>query len=173
MKIRFDASFARTDTVRRARHGRPWTVEEYGLLRKSFMQGHSLQQMCELLQRPADGTLNKLRHLRLIEFDGLRGCDYYYVALPINHPARLAPSTTELKKEEPTMNKNLIETKTFVNGVDATGMSDAEIFSLIAKTEAEIAKLEAIKTPSKKLAEAIGKLKTGVAELAEYVDDRE
>ena len=173
MKIRFDTSFARTDTERRARHGRPWTDEECSLLRKSFMQGHSLQQMCELLQRPADGTLNKLRHLRLIEFSSLRGCDYYYVALPINHPARLAHSTTEPKKEEPTMNKNLIETKTFVNGIDASGMSDTEIFSLIAKTEAEIAKLEAIKTPSKKLAEAIAKLKTGVAELAEYVDNRE
>lgn len=172
MKIQFDTSFALTDTVRRARHGRPWTDEEYGLLRKSFMQGHSLQQMCELLQRPAEGTLNKLRSEKLICFDSLLCCDYY-VALPINHPTRLTHSTTELKKEEPTMNKNLIETKTFVNGVDATGMSDTEIFSLIAKTEAEIAKLEAIKTPSKKLAEAIGKLKTGVAELAEYVDNRE
>lgn len=172
MKIRFDTSFARADTVRRARHGRPWTAEEYGLLRKSFMQGHSLQQMCELLQRPADGTLNKLRYLRLVEFDSRRCCDCY-VALPINHPARLAHSTTELKKEEPTMNKNLIETKTFVNGIDASDMSDTEIFSLIAKTEAEIGKLEAIKTPSKKLAEAIAKLKTGVAELAEYVDNRE
>ena len=70
------------------------------------------------------------------------------------------------------MSKNLIESKVFVNGTDATGMSDGEIFSLIAKTEAEITKLEAIKTPSKKLAAAIDKLQEDVVKLATYVDER-
>lgn len=174
MKIKFDTSFARRDTERRARHGRPWIASEYEALRELFMQGKTLQEICVALHRPADGTLNKLREQHLLRFDSVSFCDYY-VALPFNHPGRLLEPAPQLAttKEEPVMSKNLIESKVFVNGIDATGMSDTEIFSLIAKTEAEIAKLRAIKTVSKKLSGAISKLEADVVKLAEYVDSRE
>lgn len=70
------------------------------------------------------------------------------------------------------MTAKLIENKVYINGTDATGLSDKEIFVLIAKTEAEIDKMKAIKTPSKKLAAAIDKLQEDVVKLATYVDER-
>lgn len=167
MRRIFDTSFARTDTERRARHGKPWTSDELRSLREMFMAGLGLVNICHSLDRPADGTLNKLCYLNVIRRDPVNNC-YWVVTEPSS--TTLKTATTE---EEPTMSKNLIESKVFVNGTDATGMSDSEIFSLIAKTEAEIAKLEAIKTPSKKLQGAIQKLKTDVGALAEYVDSRE
>ena len=86
---------------------------------------------------------------------------------------RQQPTQPETTKKESTMSKQLIESKVFVNGIDATGMADAEIFRLIAKTEGEIEKLRAIKTASKKLSGAISKLEADVIKLAEYVDSRE
>jgi len=174
MKIKFDTSFARRDTERRARHGRPWIASEYEALRELFMQGKTLQEICVALHRPADGTLTKLREQRLLRFDSVNICDYY-VVLPFNHSGRLLEPTPQIAttKKEPAMSKQLIESKVFVNGIDATDMADAEIFRLIAKTEDEIAKLRAIKTTSKKLSGAISKLEADVVKLAEYVDSRE
>lgn len=172
MKTKFDASFARTDTERRARHGMPWTDKELTSLQDMFIAAMNLEHICNNLQRPADGVLNKLCYLNLIKRDPVNYC-YWNVVDPISTTPRAPSHQPPNTKEEPTMSKNLIESKVFVNGVDATSMSDTEIFSLLAKTEVEIAKLEAIKTPSKKLGDAIAKLKTDVAKLAEYVDSRE
>ena len=169
MKPAFDTSFARTDTERRARYGLPWTSNDYANLRKLYLEGSSLVDMCHALQRPADGVLAKLRSTGLVAYDLLDNT-YHCVVLP--NPRRQTLATPNTPKE-PTMSKNLIESKVFVNGTDAIGMSDGEIFSLIAKTEAEITKLEAIKTPSKRLQGAIEKLKADVGKLAEYVDSRE
>ena len=111
---------------------------------------------------PIRGVISKLQRGRYIYYDYADGC--YRVSNP-TQPATI--------KKESTMSKQLIESKVFVNGTDATGMADAEIFRLIAKTEDEIAKLRAIKTASKKLSGAISKLEADVIKLAEYVDSRE
>lgn len=168
MTTRYDASFARRDTERRARHGKPWQPEEWQNLRNLYMAGMSLEDICKTLQRPADGTVNKLLDAGLIRYDSMTF--EYYVRVQPNPQATPQPSPPT-KKETP-VSKPLIEAKILINGVDATDMSDTEIFRLIAKTEAEIASLESIKTPSKKLADAISKLKTDVVKLAEYVDQR-
>ena len=151
MQPEFNTSFALIDNVKRARHGLTWTPSEYASLERLFVAGHDLKYISEELQRPADGVISKLQRGRYIYYDYTNGC--YRVT---NHNQ---PETT---KKEPTMSKQLIESKVFVNGIDATGMADAEIFRLIAKTEAEIAKLRAIKTASKKLSGAISKLEADV-----------
>lgn len=166
MNAKFDTAFARNDTERRARHGMPWTESEYESLRNLFLAGTNLEGICKIMQRPADGVLAKLRTRGFISYSAADYCDYYRVT-PTGKAA-----TTEQK--ETTMNRdNLIESKIFINGADATGMSDMEIFRLIAKTEGEIAKLSEIKVQSKKLTATIDKLKAEVAALAEYVDNRE
>ena len=119
------------------------------------------------MQRPAEGVISKLQRGGDICYDHTDGC--YRVSNP-TQPATTQPATT---KKELTMSKPLIESKVFVNGIDATDMADSEIFRLIAKTEDEIAKLRAIKTASKKLSGAISKLEADVTKLAEYVDSRE
>ena len=69
------------------------------------------------------------------------------------------------------MNAN-IETKTFINGIDASTLDDAAIFQRIAKLEQEIDKLRSIRAGSTKLVAAINKLEGGVADLVRYVDAR-
>ena len=167
MQPEFNTSFALTDNVKRARHGLTWTPAEYVSLGRLFVAGYDLKRISEVLMRPADGVIHKLQRGRYICYDYTDGC--YRVS---NHtqPATTQPATI---KKESTMSKQLIESKVFVNGIDATGMADAEIFRLIAKTEDEIAKLRAIKTASKKLSGAISKSEADVIKLAEYVDSRE
>ena len=167
MQSKFDTSFALTDNVKRACHGLPWTPDEYITLARLFVAGRDLEYISEEMQRPAEGVISKLQRGGYICYDYTDGC--YRVSTPAQ-PATTQPATI---KKELTMSKQLIESKVFVNGIDATGMADSEIFRLIAKTEDEIAKLRTIKTVSKKLSGAISKLEADVIELAEYVDSRE
>ena len=162
MQSEFNTSFALTDNVKRACHGLPWTPDEYITLARLFVAGRDLEYISEEMQRPAEGVISKLQRGGYICYDYTDGC--YRVSNP-TQPATI--------KKESTMSKQLIESKVFVNGIDATGMADAEIFQLIAKTEDEIAKLRAINTASKKLSGAISKLEADVIKLAEYVDSRE
>ena len=162
MQSEFNTSFALTDNVKRACHGLPWTPDEYITLARLFVAGRDLEYISEEMQRPAEGVISKLQRGGYICYDYTDGC--YRVSNP-TQPATI--------KKESTMSKQLIESKVFVNGIDATDMADAEIFRLIAKTEDEIAKLRAIKTASKKLSGAISKLEADVTKLAEYVDSRE
>lgn len=76
--------------------------------------------------------------------------------------------------KETTVSKPIeITTKTLINGADITGMSDAEIFSLISNQEAEIEALEKIKTKPKKLVAEIAKRQAGIAALVAYLDSKE
>lgn len=61
---------------------------------------------------------------------------------------------------------------TLVNGQDISKLSDDEIFDLIAATEKEIDKLEAIGTKPAKLVKKIDELKTAVRQLADLCDSR-
>lgn len=79
------------------------------------------------------------------------------------------------KPKENTMHPFKLITKTFVSSADAkmqdvTTLTDDEIFDLIAQAEAEIAKLEAIKTKPKKLQQRINDLQAGITEITAYLD---
>ena len=173
----FDSSFEARDNVTRKRHGLPWLPIELSSLRELYQNGRSLQEMCERLERPATGTLTKLVGVGCLtrETDPRSYRSIYYYRMPLAEDTAAvneAINQTETIQKEPTMTAKLIENKVYINGTDATGLSDKEIFVLIAKTEAEIDKMKAIKTPSKKLAAAIDKLQDDVVKLATYVDER-
>ena len=173
----FDSSFEGRDNVTRKRHGLPWLAAELSSLRELYQEGRSLQEMCEMLERPATGTLIKLVGVGCLrrETDTRSYRSIYYCRMPLAEDTAAvneAINQTETTEKEPAMTAKLIENKVYINGTDATGLSDKEIFVLIAKTEAEIDKMKAIKTPSKKLAAAIDKLQEDVVKLATYVDER-
>ena len=173
----FDSSFEGRDNVTRKRHGLPWLPIELSSLRELYQNGRSLQEMCERLERPATGTLTKLVGVGCLrrETDTISYRSIYYCRMPLAEDTAAVNETinqTETIQKERTMTAKLIENKVYINGTDATGLSDKEIFVLIAKTEAEIDKMKAIKTPSKKLAAAIDKLQEDVVKLATYVDER-
>lgn len=166
MKLKFDDSFARRDHTMRARHGKPWTPLDYQGLHDLFMAGHSLQELCEALQRPADGVIAKLESRGYIRYCPISGSRFY-----LKTPG--AQSTTQelpAGKEEP-MNKT-IETKVLINGKDSVDVSDRQIFAEIARLEQEIAKLQSIKAKSVKLAAAIAEMQADIDKLVEFVDAR-
>ena len=72
------------------------------------------------------------------------------------------------------MNDNTptIETKTFIQGEDASNMTDAQIFNRIAKLEDEIDKLSKIKNQPKKLQALIQTKQDDINKLIEFVDAR-
>ena len=171
----FDSSFEGRDNVTRKRHGLPWLAAELSSLRELYQEGKSLQEMCEMLERPATGTLTKLVGVGCIrrETDTRSYRSIYYYRMPLaEDTAAVNEAINQTIQKEPAMTAKLIENKVYINGTDATGLSDKEIFVLIAKTEVEIDKMKAIKTPSKKLAAAIDKLQEDVVKLATYVDER-
>ena len=171
----FDSSFEGRDNVTRKCHGMPWLSTELSSLRELYQEGKSLQEVCEMLERPATGTLTKLVGVGCLrrETDPRNYRSIYYYRMPLaEDTAAVTEAINQTTQKEPTMTVKLIENKVYINGTDATGLSDKEIFVLIAKTEAEIDKMKAIKTSSKKLAAAIDKLQEDVVKLATYVDER-
>lgn len=74
-------------------------------------------------------------------------------------------------QKETTMSKIIdIETKTFVNGINVTTMTNAQVFDLIAEQEAAIAKLEGIQAKPKLLVKEIEERKAGIAALVAHLD---
>ena len=63
-----------------------------------------------------------------------------------------------------------IENKTFVNGADATKMTEDQLFDTIAAAEAEIRRLESLINKPKKIEARIAELQAGIAALVALSD---
>lgn len=144
--------------------GKKWEAEELSALVENYNLGLSLHDMCVRHKRPKSGVLNKLCELRILRYSSAN-YSYIVVAKPKN------VNKTETEKETIMSNAN-IENKVFIQGKDATEMTDAQIFSLIAKLEGEQDKLSQIKNKPKKLVAAIHALTLDIEMLVEYVDGR-
>lgn len=144
--------------------GKRWEVEELASLRHNYNLGLDLTEICTRHKRPKSGVLNKLCELRILRYSS---ADYSYIV--VAKPKNV--NKVETEKEIIMSNAN-IETKVFIQGKDATEMTDAQIFSLIAKLEGEQDKLSQIKNKPKKLVAAIHALTLDIEMLVEYVDGR-
>lgn len=166
----FSITYCRQDTVQRKRHGMIWTQEEYEKLRDHFDNGLTLRTMCDLMARPADGIVAKLKQLGLIYIDNASG-QYLRRHPPVN--------CVQQSESESIMNDNTktaasanFELKTLIQGRDGSQMTDAEIFRVIAKLEKEQEALESVKNKPKKLLAAIEALKAEIQSIVNYVDER-
>lgn len=148
-----------------ANKGKPWTYEELDDLRRAYHRGLTLIELCKLLGRPPTGVTNKLCELNILGIE--RGTYLRYVKQQPKNK-----SETQVTEKEIVMSNANIETKVFIQGKDATEMTDAQIFSLIAKLEGEQDKLSQIKNKPKKLVAAIESLTTDIQKLVDYVDAR-
>lgn len=164
-------------------YGKRWTLEEKQILLRTFNQGKDLEAMCVIMGRPFAGVIVKL------EEAGVVGqCDrgyYYRLDKQQRHAASYGASSPQIvglradnviidTPKEITMNQTTpnIETKTFINGADASGMSDAAIFSKIATLEAEHNRLDGIQNKPNKLVAVMVAIKEDIAKLVAYVDGR-
>lgn len=165
----FSIAYCRQDTVQRKRHGLIWTQEEYNKLRDHFDNGVSLRTMCDLMARPADGIVAKLKQLGLIYMENATG-QYLRRHPPIN--------CVQQSESESIMNETTkpapanFELKTLIQGRDGSQMTDAEIFRVIAKLEKEQEALESVKNKPKKLVAAIEALTAEIKSIVDYVDAR-
>lgn len=172
----YDTSFARSDKEIRENHGKPWTADMERTLIDLFVQGTPLKEIAEAMGRKGDSITVRLCHLCLISGDSMTG--HYHITprgqqlIDRNSTFIHRPTKETTMNDIQTANTKTIETKTFILGADAAQMSDAQIFSLIAKKETEIEKLRSIKVKSLKLTAAIEALQADVESLAEFVDTR-
>lgn len=83
---------------------------------------------------------------------------------------------TNPKKEKTMESKQVdiinVESKVFIDGVEAATFSDDQIFERIATVERQIKRYEGIESKPKKLEKRIADMKKGIADLIKYVDSR-
>lgn len=171
---RFPSGYLTHDVKRRARHGQVWSSQELRQLEDLYHSNAPLREMCETLERPADGVMIKLRYIGLVsESGGVNICrvtaNDSKTQMPQDTPRKAMTSSIQ---EQTMSERKTIEQVTLIQGQDATTLSDEQIFSLIAKTEAKIASLQSIKAKSTKIQGAIDALQKDVNALVEYVDNR-
>lgn len=65
-----------------------------------------------------------------------------------------------------------IKTKTLIQGVDASQMTDTQIFTKIHELETQIAALNQIEAKPQKLLAAVAELRADIKNLVDYVDNR-
>lgn len=95
------------------------------------------------------------------------------------NPFLYDPATGKIERinptsKEPTImsDKVNIETRIFLNGVEAKQYTDAQLIEKIEQAEAEVTRLEGVKTKSQKITDRIKELTAGAAQLAELLDAR-
>ena len=154
------------------RYGLPWSTAEREKLLEMYDARKTLKQICEALERPAAGVIAKLVEFKCIYLDRQAGTyDVYF-----RNPARPDIETQPPKLKAPTMATKaapVIETKTFIGGIEAAELTDLQVFAEIGKLEDKIAKFKTIKTPSVKLNKLIAAMEIDVLALAKFVDARE
>ena len=161
----YNASY--TENFHRKRHGMPWEASEFSMLKACFARGDSLQMICACMERPPAGVLAKLVQLGCISYDTSSGL--YYIR---GASAPKSVSKSQPKKENIMAKAVTIETKTFINDIDAATLTDEQIFMKIAELENVIKAYGGIANKPKKLLATIARLENNIKELVVYVDNR-
>lgn len=170
--------------------GATWTEEHADYLRRMYCGGFAFSDMCRRLGRSPDGILYKLKELGYLKYRSennsylvqpppgvpqppLRPAPYLSNTVPADDTTLDQPQPTKEAIMTTTTNAIEITTKTLINGQDIKGLTDSQIYSLIADQEAEIKKLEAIENKPKRLVAEIEKRKAGIKALVDYLDSKE
>jgi hypothetical protein len=150
-----------------ARYGMTWSAAEKEKLYGLFASGRFLEDMCMVLGRPASGVISKLQSANLIQYNPAD--DQYY----INETNAESSAQPVHQSKEKDMSTNIaITNKTLIGGVDASQLTDEQIFQLIARKENEIKTWETIQARPKKLQAIIDEAKADIQKLVDFVDAR-
>jgi len=142
-------------------HGAVWSPANYELLKRLWFDEEPIDSICQRLGRSRLSVVSKLQMLHLVTYNQqARQYDPLYLT-DANH-------TTQ----ENIMSAANIETKTFINGIDAAQLTDDQIFQRIANIEKKIDALTAIRAKSTKIQAAIASLEADVQSLVAFVDAR-
>jgi len=159
-----------TEAVKPERYGLPWTEEEYAKLKSLWLDSNlSFAAICKILKRPETGVAAKLQYMGYICHNSSLDYNEYEV---LNRPSPLKAEKAAKELTNPFESKIMFEVKTFINEQDASKLSDAEIFVLMAKAEKNLESFKNLKTSSKKKDAAIAQIEADLAKMAEYLDSR-
>ncbi len=189
----------KAEAIRKAnlgsRIGRPWEKEEENFLLYAWPR-MPLVSICQVVERTPVGAMARLamhgrlckdrfHNYQLIQDKAKEPVDcgatrfeisrpHYLRYYEIFHDDGTQPNTNAAESAAPTPKENpmKIETRTFINGVDASTLSDDAIFNEIAEIEAKIAHLRNLKTQSRKRDQTIAKMEKYAVDLAAYLDGR-
>lgn len=90
-------------------------------------------------------------------------------SIPDPEPTIDEPEQTTNEQKEPTM---IYEVKEFVNGIEASKLTDDELIDAIREAEREIGSLETIETKSEAIAKRIADLRAQLKNVVEVLDNR-
>jgi len=160
-------------------HGRPWTVEALTELRSLFLDGFDFETIINTIGRSTGEVIPKLKTLGLVyehpstarnswtadlHYKGNVGNDRI-----VDTPIEVHTQENEMSAQETT---KIIEEITLINGVNATSLSDDQIFDLIAKLETKAKVLNNIENKPQKLIAKICYINEDIAKLVAFVDAR-
>jgi hypothetical protein len=171
----FDTSFIKREkNLQPSNHGALWTPQQEHKLKSLFEMGRDLEGLCEAMGRTTDSLTCRLGKMGLITYDNTT--NKYHYAHIINAHRLTQPTPVSATQTQPTkeiiMSAANIETKTFIGGVEASQLSDAQIFNQIHKLEVEVGRWEGIQNRPKKLDKLIAGIQKDIADLVKYVDGR-
>lgn len=152
-----------------ANHGKPWTQHDKDLCANLFCANWSVEDLCQHFGHTRIAIEAKLVDAGLLEYCG-DGLVKTFLWATRNTAATTTQTPT---KEQPIVNK-LIETKTFILGIDvANGINDDAVFKAIYKAEQEVKALEAIEHKPRRLTARIAALKEEILALVAFLDAQE
>lgn len=158
------------EAVKPERYGLPWTEEEYSKLKSLWIDSNlSFAAICKCMKRPETGVAANLQQMGYICHNSSLAYNEYEV---LNRPSHLKAEKAAKEPTNPFESKIMFEVKTFINEQDASKLSDAEIFVLMAKAEKNLESFKNLKTSSKKKDAAIAQIEADLAKMAEYLDSR-
>lgn len=154
----FDAKFAKTDRLTRENHGMPWNAEKKEQLRRTFLNGYSLEQMSEICGRKGSSIVKQLVAMGLLRHSyGLDSEDvYHYTSFP-----KLLPNGN------PTPVNPVL-----IGGKDVSLLDDTKIVDLLINLDSRLNKLNSLSKRPNVVRHEIEHLRSEIDRLVFYVDNR-
>jgi hypothetical protein len=139
-----------------------WHAASEARLKVYVDAGKPVDEIAELFGRSRTAILSRMIFNNIIKRNELTG-EYTY----------MNPEDCKIAKANPVAPvPALWETKCYINGRDASSMTDEEIFAAIAQAEARVGRYKDIIYKPEKLKKAILDLHDQIGKLVEFVDSR-
>lgn len=172
-------------------HGKTWTDEAMAELKASWADGKSLRLLAASQQRKPSAVVSKLKALGVLSRDDYQSpyrvtghgqqelVKFHQTAKEPTFSTQTYEFTTSTKEIDMTTTAPTIENRTFIDGTDATQMSDDQIVNRLVKLASACEDLEKImpwlaeeSTAREILIRRQKTLTKGIQELSAFLDKR-
>lgn len=171
-------------------HGKTWTDEDMTELKSKWADGRSLRLLAASLRRKPSAVVSKLKGLGILSRDDYQSpyrvtaygqrelIGLHLAAKETTFSTQAYEFTTSTKEIDMTTTAPTIENRTFIDGTDATQLSDDQIINRLVKLASAAADIEKVLPwmPNGEAREVLIRrqqgLRAGLADLSGYFDNR-